>query len=468
MTSLVAIPTSLADNGTSVGNPSIWFATETAGATSDWYADFTTSDSGYLTAGTGTITYTGPSGTSFPTDVKDYSINGQAPASVSVTNNSVTMTVGQDISNDSNVSLTISNVTNPAQGALPGTDFKLVTSADTAAVTDQNNETFVAPSPHISSIGFQHLGQAFASGTWELGFTASDIAMPAGGTITVHAPVGTKFPTDPSDYHLGANADQMSFTKSEIAVGSEANSVTITVPDAITGSASVVLNIQETTNPASGNYAENSVSVVTSVDPETPEYLSDGFELTPNPNQPTPPAPTGSFGNVLKSANIDAAGGTVSSTTGNSKLTLDVPKGAFAQPVQLNLTAGSVKNIGTSLPVGQTAVAAFGVNFSANITPSKPITLTIENSSIIAGGQVYKISGHSLVPVNATVTAGKAVIEFSSDPDFVVLTPKANTVLGATSPVTGLPFGRVAAEGTLLACVGGAILLVSRRKNKQR
>lgn len=84
-----------------------------------------------------------------------------------------------------------------------------------------------------------------------------------------------------------------------------------------------------------------------------------------------------------------------------------------------------------SAPAGTQPLTAIGVNCSG-LAPSASVVLTIINPDIPANAQVYKqLANGSLSPVAATVTAGTVVIQFSSDPNFVLVTPKASTSPGA-------------------------------------
>lgn len=59
-----------------------------------------------------------------------------------------------------------------------------------------------------------------------------------------------------------------------------------------------------------------------------------------------------------------------------------------------------------------------GVNFSG-ATSTKSVTIT--DLSIMANAEIYKlITGGGLVPIQVSVSKGKAVMSFTSDPDFVV------------------------------------------------
>lgn len=131
---------------------------------------------------------------------------------------------------------------------------------------------------------------------------------------------------------------------------------------------------------------------------------------------------------VLASQTFSDAGGTMQKTDGNMTVSLNVPQGAFTVPEQITVTTGtsaSVTKLVNGLPT-QSVVTVLGVNFSG-AAPTQPVTVTITNPSIPADGVVYKLTqSGELVPLHAYVSAGKMVVSFSSDPDFVILNVKTN------------------------------------------
>ncbi|QSO48516.1 hypothetical protein [Alicyclobacillus mengziensis] len=124
---------------------------------------------------------------------------------------------------------------------------------------------------------------------------------------------------------------------------------------------------------------------------------------------------------------FDTTGGTVAAKVGNTNIQLSVPQGAFTTQDEVTVTTGTssdVTSLVKGLPKGSVATI-FGVNFSGG-TPTKPIIVTIIDPSIPADGLMYKLTFKGqLVPLKSTVISGKAVVSFTSDPDFVVLAVKS-------------------------------------------
>ena len=129
---------------------------------------------------------------------------------------------------------------------------------------------------------------------------------------------------------------------------------------------------------------------------------------------------------VLASHVFGSAGGTVQISTGNVSINVSVPDGAFAQSGTMTISTGNAKNADNLVHglSSQSIALVLGVNFSG-ATPVKPVTVTITDPRISANAVIYKLTadGH-LAPMKSVVHAGKAVLSFTSDPDFVALNVK--------------------------------------------
>lgn len=136
-----------------------------------------------------------------------------------------------------------------------------------------------------------------------------------------------------------------------------------------------------------------------------------------------PPGTQNAFKQTLVTQQVPTTGGTITTKTGDTSIDVNVPAGAFPTPETISLTSGNPSSADLLVSGNGVVAITLGVNFSGP-APTKPITVTLSNPSIPAGAKIYKIAADgTLVPVTATVTNGKAVITFSSDPNFVVVVP---------------------------------------------
>lgn len=151
--------------------------------------------------------------------------------------------------------------------------------------------------------------------------------------------------------------------------------------------------------------------------------------VTPPPLPPTPSEGSG-YSTVLSKTTVSNLGATITAQTdsgstggaaGSTNVTLDVPAGAFATDEDVTVSTGDASTIQTTIPGQMKPVFSISVGFSG-ADPTVPVTLTISNPNIPANAALYKLQADgTLTPLNATVTAGKIVFSFTSDPDFVVL-----------------------------------------------
>lgn len=184
----------------------------------------------------------------------------------------------------------------------------------------------------------------------------------------------------------------------------------------------------------------------------------------PTPPGPTPPGPkpnpghqgggtnyggaTKQYNHVVGSTTVSTKGGGIKVTTKGSTVLVSVPAGAFSKNEKISLSTADAntvnKLISKAVSKGYAVSFAFGVNFSGP-APKKPITLTIENSSIPYGAKVYKLTSHGLVPMKAKVSKGKVSIQFSSDPNFVIAMPVKTHIV--TKPTHHEPTLKIGSHG---------------------
>ena len=194
---------------------------------------------------------------------------------------------------------------------------------------------------------------------------------------------------------------------------------------------------------------------------------------------PPPPgagtAVPGGYSAVITSQTITPAGGTIGPVNVNgASVTLVIPAGAFPVAVQITLTAPDLTLVGDAGRAGFKAVAGVGIQVQENgsaytATFLKPLTLSMSSSSITSSSVVVVWNGTAFVAdTGATVTSGAAVVKFSTDPDFAVLSPTAATVIpGATTSPTGKPLiGEAALAGVLVLLGAGGLAVRWRRRER--
>ncbi|MHB8340753.1 MAG: beta strand repeat-containing protein, partial [Mycobacteriales bacterium] len=196
--------------------------------------NFSTSGSGSLNPGD-TITLIAPPGSTFASDIDEYTVNGVQPTGAvasavngSTTDNEVVLTVAQTINASSAVQVVASPVGNTNGGASTGNQFFVLTSRDSTTSAPATFTTTAAPvgtAVNAEDVLFGSVlpnSGATAPVTIDFGATT---AFAGPGTITVTGPTGTVFPTG-SDYTLQVNGGATQ-AMSGAASGS---SVTLTVP----------------------------------------------------------------------------------------------------------------------------------------------------------------------------------------------------------------------------------------------
>jgi hypothetical protein len=204
------------------------------------------------------------------------------------------------------------------------------------------------------------------------------------------------------------------------------------------------------------------------------------------PAAPTGPAGTpGGFAAVVITQTVGPAGGTIAADVSGASVSVIVPAGAFASPVQLEVTKPDLSAITPSAlsSVGfpaYTAVAGLGLKFldSAGkpLTGSfaKAVDVTLTGSNLgVTGEKVVELQGATAASVvGSSLGAGAITVHLLQDPNLVVVNPTASgtgsssgTVPGATDQPTGKPFtGETdAAIGLLVVGAGGLFAGLRRR-----
>lgn len=206
-----------------------------------------------------------------------------------------------------------------------------------------------------------------------------------------------------------------------------------------------------------------------------------GSSYTGAPPTPSTPTPPGGFTSVALTENITPSGGTFGPfTVDHESIEFHIPAGTFPTDVQLVVTVPNLQEISTQsidTVLGSTnfsLVYGIGVSVTENGSPypgtfAHDITITITDSSISSASKVLEWNGSSFViDSSATTSSGRATIQISSDPDFVIASPttSSTTVPGATTVTTGKPFLGEGLVAGGLGVAGAVGLGVARRRRR--
>jgi hypothetical protein len=189
-----------------------------------------------------------------------------------------------------------------------------------------------------------------------------------------------------------------------------------------------------------------------------------------------PTTPSG-FTTVVTTETVQPSGGTVTGTSGTTTVTVSIPAGAVASPIQVVIRVAVISDL-TGLPAGSHATIGVGVTFEQNGqkytgTFSVPVAVTVSDPGITAADEVvvYDSATGNYVPVSqasnvsdVSVSNGKITFDVLSDPYIVISAAitvgGTTTVAGATSSSTGVPVVTEAVVGAALIVLG---LVLARR-----
>lgn len=133
---------------------------------------------------------------------------------------------------------------------------------------------------------------------------------------------------------------------------------------------------------------------------------------------------TSAFSLALTSAAVTSAGGTVSTHTTNSSITVTVPANAFTTSENVTVNQAPAASLVGGAPTGQLPIAAFGLGFSG-AAPTAPVTLSITNKGIPASALVYQVSSSGVwAPIPATVNNGRLSVSVTGAQDIVIANPQ--------------------------------------------
>ena len=365
-----------------------------------WLFTATTSATGALAAGTGTITITLPSGSNFiPGSQID--IDSTLAATISGTHNTVTVTTPVSIGIATTFTLS-ANSTNLATGTYTNA-FTLLTSSDT---TPTHLEQPFEIGSTLSNVQFSASTQiANATSTWTVQATtsATGALTPGDDWIDIKAPSGTQF-SPIGTYTVNGVTPSINAVQT-----GGAPEVIIYTPVSIGNSSSITIVMTDVTNP-SGNFSSTSdFSVQT--DADTSNFATPGLNFT----TPSTSVTGVSFASSTLQGGV-SANWTLTVTTSatgalagsNGTITITAPTGTNLQGTSYGgfygaavRGGGTIATITTADPIGDSTEftipifnvtnppagvypgSAFSVSTSSDGTPANPASgLTFVTSSV--------------------------------------------------------------------------------------
>ncbi len=162
-------------------------------------------------------------------------------------------------------------------------------------------------------------------------------------------------------------------------------------------------------------------------------------------NAPAPPVLSSSSYGTPASSSVNSSGGVTTVTnTGSatgSSATVTVPAGAL--PVGTTVSVYPVvqsSEVTAQVPANNSYVISFAVSWetTSGTSPTSlaPITLTITDPSIKKGDTIYELTANGPVAVGVASADGTATITFTTDPTFIVTTPKIATSIALSAAKT--------------------------------
>ena len=405
----------------------VTISTPAAGAPKVTYSvEFTTSTTGTLYAGQGTISLTAPTGTVFPSQAlglvdltTGQSLGGTFGPNAGGTANSLTWVVGQTVPAGHTIRATITNVTNPPAGTAPIT-------IDTSTDTGGNSTSYTTAAPAALTPGGVTISTPAASApkvTYSVEFTTSTTGtLYAGqGAISLTAPTGTIFPSQALGLVDLTTGQSLGGTFGPNA-GDTANSLTWVVGQTVPAGHTIRATITNVTNPPTGTAP---ITIDTSTDTggnsssyttTAPAALTGGSVLLSNPA-------TGASGVTYSVEFTTSSNGML--YAGQGTISLNAPSGTTfsAQALTLfDVTSGQSLGgtfgpgsggnpltwiVGQTVPAGHTIRATIP-NVTNPAAASTGYQINIDTTSDSAANSLaYTVggSGPPPSPPSATITA---------------------------------------------------------------
>lgn len=187
---------------------------------------------------------------------------------------------------------------------------------------------------------------------------------------------------------------------------------------------------------------------------------------------PPSSASAAGFSTVVATQTFSSSGGTINGSANGATASVTIPSGSLPNGGQVVISAGTPSSVNAGGNV--TVVTDFSIVILNPSTGAKlngpfspPLTVNISDPSIVPGDSVVSVTAPGVTSPVTTVqiTKGQAVITFTTDPNFAVVSSLSASVTGATSVTTGKPFLGEALFASILL-IGGIVLLALARRRR--
>ena len=375
-----------------VGGVTFSASDTTPAASSNWTMGFTATTA--LTAGTDTITLTGPSGTVFPGTAGNYTVTDTTSSASSAVSSvrsgggsdSVTIVTPVSAGTGDTVSVVATGVTNPAAGTYPNTDFTISTSQD-----DANNAS--------GSLTFSYTPSAANSTVF-----ASPTVVADDGTTTATVTVAV--------YAAGGSAIQ---GVSVSLAGTAGNHSTIAALNATTDASGIATFTVKDSTPETVTYTATAGTTT----------ITQTAQVTFTALAPT----------------VTAVGPTSGPAAGGTSVTITGTNFTGATAVDFGSTAATSYTVDSATQITATSPAGTGtVDVTVTTAGGTSATSSSDHYSYIAAPSVTGISptgglaaGGTSVTITGTGFTGSTAVDFGSTAA-TSYTVDSATQITATSP----------------------------------
>ena len=193
--------------------------------------------------------------------------------------------------------------------------------------------------------------------------------------------------------------------------------------------------------PVVSSFTMSGATSVFASSPRSTTLVTDGNTLPP---VATPNFPTEVSGGTCYTVPSGAIDYTVTDLSGTVTIHLTGASGALPTGTTICIYRANLAALNSIVPAGQTPVSGYAVVWNAVLGGSppnatSPLTLTVTDPSVVAGGPVFlldKVTGTNPVAAG-TATAGSWTVSFTQDPPFVATKGTAATAVSTTPAFTG-------------------------------